>query len=220
MSDVLVAVAGAAGPPASCNCPSFPSSADTQYHLSKYLDNWIWAGSRSGHYNQWHCQQCHWEPASSPRRRGGGTEVNVFSASWPDRQGDHKSPGWKILSAGQRAWGGEGRRGAVNVYSCMSCKSAKNILVLLQKKKKKEKRQSVPFHCHNLKTQSNKHLGIRALKSNASLWSHVWQLSQSLHMILHFLHSYNTWSKSRVDIILNQVKRVVPPPDQGNKGCL
>lgn len=42
-----------------------PSSAGMQYHLSKYLDNWIWEGSRSRHCNQWHCQLCHWEPASS-----------------------------------------------------------------------------------------------------------------------------------------------------------
>lgn len=63
---VLAASAGLeGGPPASCNRADSPSSADTQYHLSEYLDNWIWAGSRSGHYNQWHCQQCHWEPASS-----------------------------------------------------------------------------------------------------------------------------------------------------------
>lgn len=42
-----------------------PSSAGMPYHLSKYLDNWIWEGSRSRHCNQWHCQRCHWEPASS-----------------------------------------------------------------------------------------------------------------------------------------------------------
>lgn len=51
----------AEGPTAARN----PSSAGMQYHLSKYLDNWIWEGSRSHHCNQWHCQQCHWEPASS-----------------------------------------------------------------------------------------------------------------------------------------------------------
>lgn len=65
VSNVLLAVAGALGPPASCNCPRFPSSADMQYHLSKYLDNWIWEGSQSCHCNQWHCQQRHWEAASS-----------------------------------------------------------------------------------------------------------------------------------------------------------
>lgn len=105
--EVLAVAAGQkeGGLPLHCNCPGSPSSADTQYHLSEYLDNWIWAGSRSGHYNQWHCQQCHWEPASSscygpPRlREGKGIEINVFSASWPDRLGDHKSSGWKILSA-------------------------------------------------------------------------------------------------------------------------
>lgn len=54
-------LAGQRGPTAARN----PSSAGMQYHLSKYLDNWIWEGSRSRHCNQWHCQQCHWEPASS-----------------------------------------------------------------------------------------------------------------------------------------------------------
>lgn len=36
-----------------------------QYRLSKYLDNWIWEGSQSRHYNQWRCQQSHWEAESS-----------------------------------------------------------------------------------------------------------------------------------------------------------
>lgn len=46
-----------------------PSSADMQYHLSKYLDNWIWEGSQARHYNQRHCQQCHLEAASSWTRQ-------------------------------------------------------------------------------------------------------------------------------------------------------
>lgn len=100
-SKVLVAVAGAEGPHASCNCPHFPSPADMQYHLSKYLDNWIWEGSPSRHYNQWHCQQCHWEAASSCTM-GRRTEVNVFSTGWLDREADHKSPGSMILLPSHR----------------------------------------------------------------------------------------------------------------------
>lgn len=41
VSNVLVAVAGAEAPAAPCSYPCFSSSADMQYHLSKYLDNWI-----------------------------------------------------------------------------------------------------------------------------------------------------------------------------------
>lgn len=41
VSNVLVAVAGQRGLLLHAIAPSFPSSADMQYRLSKYLDNWI-----------------------------------------------------------------------------------------------------------------------------------------------------------------------------------
>lgn len=95
VSNVLLAVAGALGPPASCNCPRFPSSADMQYHLSKYLDNWIWEGSQSCHYNQCHCQQRHREAASSctmgPDWVKGWSEC-IFS--WLTEQGSRSQITW------------------------------------------------------------------------------------------------------------------------------
>lgn len=87
VSNTLVIVAGAEVPLASCNCSRLHFSADMQDHLSKYLDNWIWAGSQGCHYNQWHCLQRHWKPTSScimdPDWEK-SSSVNVFSAgfSW------------------------------------------------------------------------------------------------------------------------------------------
>lgn len=41
LSHVFAVVAGAEEPPSPCSSPRSPSSADSQYHLSNYLDNWI-----------------------------------------------------------------------------------------------------------------------------------------------------------------------------------
>lgn len=96
VSNVFRGRGRAEGPTATRN----PSSAGMRYHLSKYLDNWIWEGSQSRHCNQWHCQRCHWEPASScttppQTEREGGTQADVFSAGWLSAEGARKSPGSK-----------------------------------------------------------------------------------------------------------------------------
>lgn len=104
MSNVFHGSGKAEGPTATRS----PSSAGTQYHLSKYLDNWIWEGSRSRHRNQWHCQQCHWEPASSctTRSQTGRTEVGVFSAGWLNAEDDHTSASSKKKKRmAQKQWG-------------------------------------------------------------------------------------------------------------------
>lgn len=108
LSHVFAAVTGAEGPPSPCSSPRSPSSADTQYHLSNYLDNWIWEGSQPCHYNQRHCQQRHREPPSSCIMGpdwARGWNINAFSAGWQSREDGHKSSGPKLRSPSQQERG-------------------------------------------------------------------------------------------------------------------